>query len=91
MYTVFFYLVNNFPSFTFSHGHTDHVGGVANHASKRGLFGMKKARYYVPPLLVENMRTVTNACFAMAQTTEALEDVNVLPFDVCDTISVSDQ
>ena len=52
---------------------------------------MKKARYYVPPLLVENMRTVTNACFAMAQTTEALEDVNVLPFDVCDTISVSDQ
>ena len=77
------------PNFTFSHGHTDHVGGVANHVSKRGLFGMKKARYYVPPLLVSSLQTVTDACFAMAPTTEALEDVNVLPFDISDTVTVS--
>ena len=50
---------------------------------------MKKARYYVPPLLVSSLRTVTDACFAMAPTTEALEDVNVLPFDVNDTVTVS--
>ena len=74
----------------FSHGHTDHVGGVANHASKRGLFGMRKARYYAPPHLVDSLRGMTDACFAMAASTGALEEVNVLPFDVCDTISVSE-
>ena len=71
-----------------SHGHSDHIGGVANHASKRGLFSLKKARYYVPPLLVDSLRAVTDASFAMAVTTEALENVNIIPFGVGDNIKV---
>ncbi|KAL8574323.1 hypothetical protein ACOMHN_015854 [Nucella lapillus] len=68
-----------------SHGHIDHIGGVTNHASKRSLFSMKKARYYLPPLLVDSLRAVTDASYAMAETTEALQDVHILPLSGEDT------
>lgn len=71
-----------------SHGHMDHIGGVTNHASKRGLYGMRKARYFVPPHLVENLMAVTKANCAMAETTDALEDVNILPFGLDETVSL---
>ncbi|KAK7499142.1 hypothetical protein BaRGS_00009689 [Batillaria attramentaria] len=76
------------PSVFISHGHLDHIGGVANHVSKRGLFGMRKARYFVPPHLVEDLKAVTSASCAMAQTTSALEDVDIRPFGLDETIAL---
>lgn len=50
---------------------------------------MRPARYYVPPHLVEPLKTSMNCHFMMAETIDALEKVNVLPFSVEDTVRVS--
>lgn len=63
-----------------SHGHLDHIGALSSHVSKRSLFGWKPARYFVPPHLVDSLLTVTRAHYQMAETVEALSDVNILPF-----------
>ncbi|XP_005100447.2 tRNase Z TRZ1 [Aplysia californica] len=72
-----------------THGHVDHIGAVANHVSKRGLNGMKPARYFVPPHLVDNLKSVTKAHYEMAETVEALENVKVLPFAEGDCVRLN--
>lgn len=62
-----------------THGHVDHIGAVIGHLSKRSLLGMKPAKYYVPPFLVESLNTVVKSHFKMAQTMESFEHVNILP------------
>ena len=52
-----------------------------NHASKRGLFGLKKANYYVPPALVDHLLQVTTASHAMSPTTDALNNMKILPLE----------
>ncbi|PVD31165.1 hypothetical protein C0Q70_06576 [Pomacea canaliculata] len=71
-----------------SHGHMDHIGAVSSHAAKRGLFGLRKAQYFVPPHLVEKLKSVTDASFAMSENTEALKDVNIIPFGKNITINL---
>lgn len=82
-------LISNFCSEIASHGHMDHIGAVSSHAAKRGLFGLRKAQYFVPPHLVEKLKSVTDASFAMSENTEALKDVNIIPFGKNITINVS--
>ena len=49
----------------FSHGHTDHVGAIISHASKRGLYGMPPATYYLAPDLVKPLTDATKAFSVM--------------------------
>lgn len=71
-----------------THGHIDHCGGLVNHVAKRGLVNLKKARYYVPSYLVDPLQTIMKASLAMAITTEALDNVNILPFGLDDTVEL---
>ena len=50
---------------SFSHGHTDHVGGIISHASKRGLYGMPPATYYLPPHLEKPLSDAIKAFSTM--------------------------
>ncbi len=38
-----------------THGHLDHLGGIANHIALRELMGHKPARYVIPPALLEDV------------------------------------
>ncbi|CAG2211695.1 EXOC4 [Mytilus edulis] len=54
----------------FSHGHMDHISGIAQHAAKRSLYGMKPAKYYSPVHLVEPLTSLCKMCrnlFAIQQ------------------------
>ncbi|KAK0058817.1 nuclear ribonuclease Z [Biomphalaria pfeifferi] len=72
-----------------THGHVDHIGAVASHVSKRGLGGLKPARYFVPPHLVEPLKSSLQAHYLMAETVEALKGVNVLPFVESDVVRLN--
>ncbi|KAH9525426.1 mitochondrial 3'-tRNA processing endonuclease Trz2 [Bulinus truncatus] len=72
-----------------THGHVDHIGAVASHVSKRGLYGMKPARYFVPPHLLEPMKSSLQAHYQMAETVEALENVNISPFLPSDVVRLN--
>ncbi|GFO07504.1 ribonuclease z [Plakobranchus ocellatus] len=67
------------PNVFITHGHVDHIGAVASHVAKRGLYSMKPARYFVPEHLAQPLQTVMKASYEMAQTVEALENVNIIP------------
>ncbi|BFZ18505.1 hypothetical protein BsWGS_21544 [Bradybaena similaris] len=67
------------PCVFITHGHIDHVSAVTSHVAKRELFGLKPARYYVPPNLVQPLLTVLRAHYEMAQTPELLSNVNIQP------------
>jgi hypothetical protein len=64
------------------------VGALANHVAKRSLFNMKRASYYTLPELVQPIKDIMKASYAMAKTTEALSDVNVFPIGLEDTVQV---
>ena len=72
----------------YRHGHVDHIGGVASHVAKRGLFSMKPARYFVPQHLADPLQTVMRASYEMAQTVEALENVNIIPVTADEVVRV---
>lgn len=44
--------------FYFSHGHMDHIAGLYHHASKRSLYRLPQATYYVPPNLVDPLKSL---------------------------------
>jgi ribonuclease Z len=44
-----------FPRILFTHGHSDHMGGIVSHCATRSLMGMKPPDYYVP---AENLEAV---------------------------------
>ncbi|CAG5133178.1 unnamed protein product [Candidula unifasciata] len=67
------------PCVFITHGHIDHIAAITSHVAKRELFGMKPARYYVPPNLVQPLLTVLRTHFEMAQTPELLSSANIQP------------
>ncbi|CAL1536168.1 unnamed protein product [Lymnaea stagnalis] len=70
-----------------THGHIDHIGAVANHVSKRSLTGMKPARYFVPPHLVEPLSAVMQAHYQMAETVGSIESIK--PFVEGDVVRLN--
>ena len=50
---------------------------------------MKPARYFVPSHLVDSLTDATQAHYRMAETVEALQFVNIIPFEHDDTVRVS--
>lgn len=77
------------PNVFITHGHVDHIGAVANHVAKRGLFSMKPARYFVPSHLAQPLQTVMKASYEMAQTVEALENVNIIPVVIDEIVRIN--
>ncbi|XP_041349022.1 tRNase Z TRZ1-like isoform X2 [Gigantopelta aegis] len=63
------------------HGHIDHVAGLPHHAAKRSLYSMSKAQYHVPTHLMEQMKSVAEGYKVMAETTEVLGQLNIIPLD----------
>lgn len=46
----------------------DHIAAVMSHASKRGLYGMPPATYYVPPNLVQPLNKLAETFTEMTET-----------------------
>lgn len=46
------------PRVLFTHGHIDHLGGIATHATLRDLWGMSPPEYYVPAENFEDVATL---------------------------------
>jgi ribonuclease Z len=44
-----------------SHGHLDHAGALAQHASRRAMLGMSEATYVVPKAIAEDVERLFNA------------------------------
>uniref|UniRef100_A0A0B7BI90 Uncharacterized protein n=1 Tax=Arion vulgaris TaxID=1028688 RepID=A0A0B7BI90_9EUPU len=77
------------PNVFITHGHIDHVGAIANHISKRELAGMKPARYFVPPYMVQPLLSILRGHFEMAQTPELLANVNIHEMVEGDTVRLN--
>ena len=64
----------------------DHIAGILSHASKRGLYNMPPATYYVPPHLVQPLTDATRAFTTM---NEQPINLDLQPVTVGDIITVS--
>jgi ribonuclease Z len=77
------------PNVFITHGHVDHVGAITSHVAKRELTGMKPARYFAPPHLIQPIYTILRAHFEMAQTLDLLRGVNIHPIVEGDVVRLS--
>lgn len=72
----------------FSHGHMDHISGIAQHAAKRSLYGMKPAKYYSPVHLVEPLTSLCKMYGSIAGNIPELEKMNIIPAPVGEVINL---
>jgi len=57
------------PLVLFTHGHMDHLGGIAYHCATRALMGMDPPTYVVPPHAVEPLAALFDAWRRLDETT----------------------
>lgn len=72
-----------------SHGHMDHVSGLFQHATKRSLYNLSPAVYYVPPNLVETLRNVGKQLHSLSGTPDILLDLDIRPIQPGDSVLVT--
>ena len=60
-----------------SHGHMDHISGLPQHVKKRSLYGGKAAQYYVPPHLVDHLKSICSSFSAINENSEALNSAQI--------------
>lgn len=66
----------------------DHISGIAQHAAKRSLYGMKPAKYYSPVHLVEPLTSLCKMFGSIAGNIQDLEKMNIIPAPVGEVINV---
>lgn len=64
-----------------SHGHLDHMAGLAHHASRRKLAGLPPARVFVPAPALDDVRAWVEACQRLEHVRYDLELVPAEPGD----------
>ncbi len=64
-----------------SHGHLDHMAGLAHHASRRKLAGLPPARVFVPASALDDVRAWVEACQRLEHVRYDLELVPAEPGD----------
>ncbi len=64
-----------------SHGHLDHMAGLAHHASRRRLAGLPAARVFVPKEAIDDVRRWVEACERLEAIRYELELVPASPGD----------
>lgn len=69
------------PTVLFTHGHMDHLGGVAYHCATRALLGMRPPTYVVPPHAVEPLADLFAAWRRLDETTLEHTVVPLAPGD----------
>ncbi|KAK3591487.1 hypothetical protein CHS0354_031593 [Potamilus streckersoni] len=72
-----------------SHGHMDHISSIPQHSSRRELFGMKKASYYVPDHLLDLVKEVASTFHQINVTDKILDNLDVRPVTLQDKIKVA--
>ena len=73
----------------FSHGHMDHVSALFQHATKRNLYNLPPAVYYVPPHLVESLHKMGQLFHSLSGTPDALLHLDIRPIQPGDSVLVS--
>ena len=66
----------------------DHIAGLPHHAAKRALYSMSKAVYHVPSHLAQHIKQVAEGYNVMAETTEVLGHLGIMPMEANDAVWV---
>lgn len=72
-----------------SHGHMDHVSGLFQHATKRNLYNLPPAVYYVPPDLVETLHKIGELLYTLSSTPDILRHLDIRPIQPGDRVLIS--
>ncbi|ELT99514.1 hypothetical protein CAPTEDRAFT_108450, partial [Capitella teleta] len=59
-----------------SHGHTDHIAGIASHAAKRSLYNMRPASYYIPAHLEKPLDLIAETFSQLNESQEGRGRIN---------------
>jgi len=71
-----------------SHGHMDHVAGVAHHAKKRAIYGLPPATYFAPEDLVEPLKEIGRQYDKMHGKETLLSNLDIRPFNEGDKVDI---
>ncbi|XP_074641298.1 uncharacterized protein LOC141899045 [Tubulanus polymorphus] len=64
-----------------THGHIDHIAGIAHHTAKRDLYGMSMPTYYAPSHLVDTLKDVGKVFGKMQERSSSMNKMNVQGID----------
>lgn len=67
----------------------DHISGIPQHAMKKSLYSMKAANYYIPEHLMDDLYSVCQLYSKMAGGVTELENINLIPAPMDQSIQVS--
>ncbi|KAL3856677.1 hypothetical protein ACJMK2_011405 [Sinanodonta woodiana] len=67
----------------------DHISSIPQHASRRELFGMRKAAYYVPDHLMNLVKKVASTFHQINETDEILDNLDIKSISLQDKIKVA--